>query len=161
MTHMTKKVLTIPVHYMKGNAVKLEEIAVGDWIDIPVQDNIWFVEGLSTLHIKLGFSMVLPEGYEAHILPRSSTYPKYGLILGNSMGMIDNAYKGIGDEWMANFFATRDIPANTITKGTRLLQFRIVKTMKAELDVDEIHFIEDDEAFKGNEDRGGFGSTGK
>lgn len=151
--------LNIPIHYRDESIPRLHLIEKGDWIDIAVHTSIEAKAGTS-IKVDLGFSMVLPEGYEAHLLPRSSTFPKYGLILGNSMGIIDNTYSGLGDYWGANFYATRDIPKGFITPGTRLLQFRIIKTMKTESNLSSIQFIEDDELFT-TEDRGGFGSTGK
>ena len=72
--------------------------------------------------------MQLPEGYEAHILPRSSTFKKYGIIQTNSKGIIDNSYSSDKDEWKMPVLATRDI---VIPKGERIAQFRIVLSQKA------------------------------
>lgn len=174
--------LEIPVHYIGDVVYKLKELSVGDWVDVATQRDIEVVykpykddqgvlrtglfdinvepssDMVGVVKVKLGFSMVLPEGFEAYLLPRSSTFGKYGFLLGNSMGMIDNSYNGINDEWMAMFYATRPIK---IEAGTRLAQFRVTETMKQAYGFDELMFIEDDEAFKNNEDRGGFGSTGQ
>lgn len=174
--------LIIPIHYRDGAEYKLMELEQGDWIDIPIQEDISVEyktlkheDGKDREHLfssdtepevskigfvvsRLGFSMVLPKGYEAHILPRSSTFKRYGLLLGNEEGIVDNSYNGINDEWLAVTYATRPI---FIPKGTRLFQFRIVKTMRDDYAFDTIDFVEDDELFKDNRDRGGFGSTGK
>lgn len=99
--------------------------------------------------IKLGVAMKLPEGYEAHIVPRSSTFKNYGILMANSMGIIDNSYCGDNDEWMFPAFFTRK---TVIHKGDRICQFRIEKKQP------NIKFNVVDKL--GNEDRGGFGSTG-
>jgi dUTP pyrophosphatase len=78
--------------------------------------------------LPLGIAAEIPKGYEAHILPRSSTFKKYGLLLVNSQGIIDNSYKGDNDQWMFPAVATRKI---TIPKGTRIAQFRVQLSQKA------------------------------
>lgn len=78
--------------------------------------------------IPLGVCMEIPEGYEALIIPRSSTFGKFGLIQTNSMGLIDNSYSSEKDEWKFPALATRDV---TIPKGTRICQFRIQLSQKA------------------------------
>ena len=98
----------------------------------------------------LGFAMELGKGYEAHIIPRSSTFAKKGLQLTNSVGLIDSSYCGDRDEWMAVFYATRP---GSIKVGDRLVQMTIQKTNPP------VEF-EDGETL-GNEDRGGYGSTGQ
>ena len=102
--------------------------------------------------------MELPEGYEAHLAPRSSTFKKWGVIQTNSFGIIDETYKGDNDEWLMPLFCLTSktmyngIPATIIKKGDKIGQFRIVKAME------DIEFIEVDHL--DNPDRGGFGSTG-
>ena len=49
--------------------------------------------------IPLGVAIALPEGYEAHIVPRSSTFKNYGILQTNSMGVVDYTYRGDGDQW--------------------------------------------------------------
>lgn len=101
------------------------------------------------LIIHLGFAADLGKGYEGHIISRSSTFVKKGLQLTNSIGLIDSNYNGDNDEWLAVFIATRP---GTIRIGDRLVQFSIVKTTDFSLKVvDSL----------GNEDRGGYGSTGQ
>lgn len=97
--------------------------------------------------VYLGFATELGEGYEAHLIPRSSTFPNYGLLLTNSMGLIDSSYCGDNDEWRAVFYATR---GGVLRVGERVVQMTIEKTNKFEL-VEVEHL--------GNEDRGGYGST--
>lgn len=103
----------------------------------------------SIVVVYLGFATDLGKGYEGHLLARSSTFPNYGLILANSMGLIDDTYCGDGDEWRAVFYATR---AGAIKIGERVCQMTIQKTNN--FDLVEV-------ASLGNEDRGGYGSTGK
>lgn len=99
--------------------------------------------------ISLGVSMKLPEGYEAHVVPRSSTFKKWGVLQTNSMGVIDNSYCGENDIWGFPALAVRD---TVIDVGDRICQFRIVKKMEP-VDFIEVDHMED-------ESRGGFGSTG-
>lgn len=121
----------------------------GDWIDVKSSVNITYPEGISFL-IPLGFSCKLPNGYEAHLLPRSSTFKRYGIIMTNSMGVIDNVYSGNDDIWQ---FPAYSLRAGKISVGDRIAQFRIVKKMP-EVSVESVDHLDD-------ENRGGFGSTGK
>lgn len=100
--------------------------------------------------VKFGVAMQLPEGYEGYLVPRSSTFTNFGLILTNSHGVIDENYCGDTDEWMGVFLATRD---GSISIGDRPAQFRIQEKMP------EVRFIEVDKL--GNKDRGGYGTSGK
>lgn len=93
--------------------------------------------------------MKLPEGYEAHVVPRSSTYKNFGIIQSNSMGIIDNSYSGNNDIWKMPVIALRD---TEIHEGDRICQFRIMKKMPT------VEFVETENL--GTENRGGFGSTG-
>jgi dUTP pyrophosphatase len=99
--------------------------------------------------IPLGVSMKLPEGYEAHLAPRSSTFKKWGLLQTNGVGVIDESYCGDGDEWCMPVFATRAVE---IAKGDRICQFRIMQKMPP------VEFVIVDHLT--DENRGGFGSTG-
>lgn len=99
--------------------------------------------------INLGISMKLPEGYEAHVVPRSSTFKTWGILQTNSMGIIDNSYSGTNDIWRFSAYAIRD---TEIKVNDRLCQFRIVKKQP------QVEFIEVDKL--DDTDRGGFGSTG-
>ena len=125
-----------------------EKLSVGDWIDLAIPETI-FIEANKPFLIDFKIAMELPEGYEAHILPRSSTFLKYGLILTNGMGIIDHSYCGDNDTWKALVYP---IFNNIIYKATRLFQFRIVKT-QPDVKLTQVETL-------GNEDRGGYGSTG-
>ena len=94
--------------------------------------------------------MKLPDGYEAHLAPRSSTYKNFHIIQANSVGVVDNSYCGPNDWW---FFPALALNEDVqIKKGDKICQFRIVKKQP------EIEFIETNLV---GEDRGGFGSTGR
>lgn len=120
----------------------------GDWIDLVITESKTYKAG-DTVTVDFGMSVELPKGYEAHILPRSSTFENTGLLLTNSMGIIDNSYCGDDDIWKAKFYATRD---GYISKGQRLCQFRVVKNQKP-ISVETVRVL-------GNSSRGGYGSTG-
>lgn len=125
-----------------------QKFSKGDWIDLAIPEDIE-VKAFSQYLIDLKIAMELPEGYEAHILPRSSTFLKYGIILTNGMGIIDNSYSGDKDTWKALIYPFKD---EFIPRGTRLFQFRIVKT-QPDLNFTQVETL-------GNADRGGYGSTG-
>lgn len=125
-----------------------EKIKLGNWIDLRASETVE-LKALENKIIPLGISMELPEGYEAHLLPRSSTYKKWGILLTNSMGIIDTTYCGDEDIWGFSALAMRD---TVINKGDRIAQFRIMKEQE------DIEFV--DVECLGNENRSGFGSTG-
>ena len=120
-----------------------------DWIDLHAAEEVTLKAGEFRL-IPLGVAMALPEGYEAHIVPRSSTFKNYGLIQTNSCGIIDQTYCGQNDIWRWPAYATRDV---VVHANDRICQFRIVEN-QPKIRFDEVEFLE-------GEDRGGFGSTGK
>lgn len=93
--------------------------------------------------------MILPEGYEAHVAPRSSTFKNFGIVFTNSVGVVDNSYCGEEDEWRAPVYALRD---TLIEKNERICQFRIIEKQP------ELEFVTVDRLK--DESRGGFGSTG-
>ncbi|ADL40359.1 hypothetical protein phiCTP1_gp58 [Clostridium phage phiCTP1] len=132
--------------YRNGNEVNSASL---EWCEGGVLDTLEYRFG-ELIVVKLGVAMKLPDGYEAHIAPRSSTFEKYGLLLTNSMGIIDNSYSGDDDEWLGKFYATRD---GKITIGDRLLQFRLQKKM-LNVTFTEVNKLE-------GPNRGGFGSTGR
>lgn len=119
-----------------------------DWIDLRAAETVEMKTGDFKL-ISLGVSMKLPDGYEAHIVPRSSTFKNFGILQTNSMGVIDNSYSGTNDIWKFPALAMRD---TIINKGDRICQFRIMKKQS------EIEFIEAETL--DSIDRQGFGSTG-
>lgn len=140
---------TIKIKYFTDEIEKLCYIAGNsDWIDLRVAENVTMKKGEFRL-IRLGVAMELPEGYEAHVVPRSSTYKNFGLIQTNHMGVIDESYKGDADEWKWPALAMRD---TEIHVGDRLCQFRIMKHQP------KINFLE--VTSLENEDRGGFGTSG-
>jgi dUTP pyrophosphatase len=123
-------------------------IPQGDWVDLRAAKTVTLYPGAYGL-IPLGVSMKLPEGYEAHIVPRSSTFKRWGILQTNHMGVIDNSYCGDNDVWMFPYFSTR---IDRINKNDRICQFRIIKKQP------QIEFVEVEKLSDIN--RGGFGSTG-
>lgn len=141
--------LEIKIKYFDQEIEKIQKISVGDWIDLRSAERVELKAGEYKL-LRLGVGMILPDGYEALVLPRSSTPSKFGIILANSMGVIDNSYSGDADEWHFPALAIRD---THIEKGDRICQFRIIKNM------DPVEIVEVDHL---NEiSRGGIGSTGR
>ena len=143
----------IRVKYHSDNVPHLEMSEVGDWIDLYTAEEVTMEAGDFKL-ISLGVSMQLPFGYEAHIVPRSSTFKKWSIIQANSIGIIDSTYCGDNDVWMFPAIALDNV---TIPAETRICQFRIVPTMRH--DVGDIEFVSCEHL--DNVDRGGFGSTGE
>ena len=141
--------MDIKIKYFYDDLVRLNKIEKGDWIDLRSAANVKMKAG-EFLLIPLGIAMKLPDGYEAHVVPRSSTFKNFGILQTNSMGIIDNSYCGDNDQWFFPALAMRD---TEIKKNDRICQFRIIEKMNG------IDFIEVDKL--GNTDRGGFGSTGK
>jgi dUTP pyrophosphatase len=139
---------------------RLVKLDNGDWVDLYLVDIVnlpdrftgdgWHIRQGDILQISLGVSMELPAGYEAIIAPRSSLFKRHGLILANSIGIIDNSYRGDDDIWGGYLFCLTG--ETFIKKYERILQFRIIKNqpnVKFEM-VDNLN----------NDSRGGFGSTG-
>ena len=138
---------TIKIKY-HADIEPLQQVEGSNWIDMRSAETVEMKCG-EYRPISLGVSMELPEGYEAHVVPRSSTYKNFKILLANSVGIIDNAYRGNNDIWCFLAIATED---TTINKGDRICQFRIVKSQP------KIEFLVVDDL--GNADRGGIGSTG-
>lgn len=147
--------MNIRIKYFTDKIEKLKFIGgeKSDWIDLRASEDISLKAGESAC-VPLGVAMEIPPNFEAHIVPRSSSFKNYGFIQTNSVGIIDNSYKGDNDMWMLPIYAVRDVE---IKKNDRVCQFRIVPTMR--LDVGFINF--DEVETLGNEDRSSFGSTGK
>lgn len=140
---------TIDVQYRDDTIHKLEYIGgKSDWIDLRASEDYELKAGEFKL-IDLGIAMKIPNGFEAHLVPRSSTFKNYGMLQTNSMGIIDNTYCGPNDYWKMPVYCTRD---TRIIKGDRICQFRIVQN-QPRLNFNETSLI--------GSDRGGFGSTGK
>ena len=140
---------TIKIKYHSDRIDRLDEFDnKGDWIDLRSAEDVTLKKGESCL-ISLGISVQLPEGYEMIIAPRSSSYKKFGIIQTNSIGIVDSSYNGDNDIIKMPVLADRD---TRIRINDRICQFRIQKNQPG------IIFQEVDTL--GNEDRGGFGSTG-
>ena len=139
----------IKIKYFDKNIDKIKKINKGDWIDLRSAEDVELKAGDFKL-ISLGVSMELPKGYEAHIVPRSSTFKTWGIIQANSMGIVDESYRGDNDIWKMPVYATRD---TVIHKNDRICQFRIMEHQPT-IEFDEVEHLE-------GEERGGFGSSGK
>lgn len=139
----------IKIKYHNSALKKIEKIGIGDWIDLRAAKDVTLKAGEKAI-ISLGVSMKLPDGYEAHIVPRSSAFNKWGIIQTNHMGVIDNSYSGNNDVWGMPVYAMRD---TKIKMNDRICQFRIMNKQP------EIEFVEVE--YLNGADRGGFGSTGK
>ena len=141
---------TITIKYFTDKIEKLRYIGgVSDWIDLRAAEDITLKKGEFRL-IPLGVAMKLPEGYEAHVVPRSSTYKNFGVLQANSMGVIDASYCGDNDQWYFPALAVRD---TEIHVNDRICQFRIEKHQPT-IGFEEVDHLN-------GEDRGGIGSTGK
>ena len=140
---------TIKIKYHNQNIDKIEKINIGDWIDLRAAETVAIKSGEFKL-ISLGISMKLPDGYEAHIVPRSSTFKNFGITQTNHCGIVDNSYSGTNDIWKFPALAHRN---TIISENDRICQFRIVEKMP-EVVFEEVDRLDDT-------DRGGFGSTGK
>ena len=140
--------LQVKIKYFNKEMPKIERFAVGDWIDLRASEDVELKQFEYAL-IPLGIAMKLPRGFEAHIAPRSSTFKNFGIIQVNSVGVIDESYKGNDDQWFMAVVALRDTKIN---KFDRICQFRLIRKMN------KIEFIEVD--VLENNNRGGHGSTG-
>lgn len=157
--------MKIKIKYHDKDLTKLEKIDKGDWIDLRVSKvhyqvgNLWvewdlkekeypYVQGQEML-LNLGVSMQLPEGHEAIIAPRGSTYKNYKVVQTNSIGVVDSSYCGNNDVWM---FPCKALYPSIIRHNDRICQFRIQK-IQPDFEFEEVEELE-------NEDRSGFGSTG-
>lgn len=141
--------LKIDIMYHNKDLIPINLLEKGDWIDLRAAKEYKLFSGSFYL-IDLGVSVKLPEGYEAHIVPRSSSFKNWGIIQTNGVGIIDNSYCGENDIWMMPVLATRsaDIHIND-----RICQFRIVKKMPNNIKISTVDHLD-------SESRGGFGSTG-
>ena len=142
--------ITIKIRYLSDRIEKLRYIdGKSDWIDLRSAEDVDLKAGESRL-IRLGIAVELPKGYEAHVVPRSSTFRNFGLIQTNHMGVIDNSYCGDEDEWMVPVLAVRD---THISVNDRICQFRIMENQPV-LQFEEVEHLT-------GKARGGFGTTGK
>lgn len=140
----------IKIRYLSREIEPLRQIdGKSDWIDLRCAERTVLKAGDFTL-IPLGIAMALPAGYEAHVVPRSSTFKTWGILQTNSMGVIDQSYCGSDDEWKMPVYATRD---TVIEVNDRICQFRIMENQPT------LEFIACETL--SDQNRGGFGSTGK
>ena len=144
---MNEKVIKIEYHSDEIERLKYID-GKSDWIDLRAAERVELKAGDFKL-ISLGVSMRIPEGYEAHVVPRSSTFKNFGIIQTNHQGVIDNSYCGDNDCWFFPAYALRDTKINV---NDRICQFRIVKKQPTII-FEEVSKLD-------NKDRGGHGSTG-
>lgn len=121
----------------------------GDWFDLKAGETVKYKKGDFFL-MPLGVAMKMPHGFEGHLLPRSSTFKKYKVLMVNGMSIIDSDYCGNGDEWMFPLLAMED---GVIRKGDRIAQFRIMRKMPVGQEISLVSALS-------SVNRGGFGSTG-
>lgn len=140
--------MEIKIKYKDGTR-EIVQAHPGEWYDLRSAIDVHMREGMY-FKIPLGVAMELPKGYEAHVLPRSSTFDRYGIIMANGMGIIDNSYCGDNDFWSFPAIGFRD---KWIHKNDRICQFRIMPVQE------QVDFLAVDEL--GNDDRKGFGSSGR
>ena len=148
--------MKIKIKYF-DNAKELNMIEKGNWCDLYANEDVFIPEGEGAM-IPLGVAMELPECYEAHVVPRSSTFKTWGIIQTNHIGIIDNSYCGDNDQWFYPAYCLE--PKNfidnqygtLIRKGDKIAQFRIIE-VQPKLEFEKVESL-------GNKDRGGFGSTG-
>ena len=157
----TERPLKIKVKYHDAEIPEIKPAHESEWIDLYAAENC-LIPCLGMKMISLGVSIELPDGYEAIMAPRSSTYKHFGIVAANSIGVIDNAYKGDNDVWRfpaigmkAGYgFNGQMIPQSArIMKGDKICQFRIQRC-QPDVEIEKVDFL-------GNEDRNGLGSTGR
>ena len=140
---------TIQIKYFTDQIDRLTYIGgKSDWIDLRAAEDVEMKAGEFRL-IPLGVAMKLPRGYEAHVVPRSSTFKNFGIIQTNHCGIIDESYCGDGDQWFFPAYALRD---TRIHVNDRICQFRIVEHQPA-VTFETVERLAD-------QNRGGLGSTG-
>ena len=140
--------MKIKIKYFDPDLIRLEKIEKGNWIDLRAAETVEMKKGEFKL-IPLGVAMHLPLGYEAHVVPRSSTFKNFKILQTNSFGVIDESYCGDNDQW---FFPALAVEDTVIHKNDRICQFRIMDHQPV-IDFDEVETL-------GMPDRGGHGSTG-
>lgn len=140
---------SIKIKYNSQIIERIKKVNIGDWIDLRAAETVTLKAGEFKL-IPLGIAMELPKGYEAHVVPRSSTFKNFGLIQTNGMGIIDETYCGDNDWWFMPAYALRD---TKIEVNDRICQFRIIEHQPG-ITFKEVELLE-------HKDRGGHGSTGK
>ena len=145
--HYDVKKVIIDVKYLPG-AHEIEQVDWGSWIDLYTYEDVTLRQG-DQKYINLGIAMKLPDGYEAIMAPRSSTFKNWWILQSNSIGVNDSTYCGDNDIWMFPAYATKNI---VIPAGTRICQFRIQEE-QPEINFNSVETL-------GEKDRGGLGSSG-
>lgn len=140
--------LELKIKYHNDDLIRLKPLVNGDWVDLRAAEEVSLKAGEFKL-ISLGISVQLPKGYEAHIVPRSSTFMNFGIIQTNHYGVIDESYCGDNDIWKFPAYALRD---TKIHINDRICQFRLYEHQPS-LELKEVSKLD-------GQDRGGFGSTG-
>lgn len=149
LIEMEDKKMNIKIKYFADDMEPLTYIdGKSDWIDLRAAQDMTIAAG-TYVAIPLGIGMKLPEGYEAHVVPRSSTFKNFGLLQTNSMGVIDETYCGDNDQWHFPAYATRD---TVVHKNDRICQFRIIEHQPM-IEFTPVEHLAD-------ESRGGLGSSG-
>lgn len=125
-----------------------EVVQYGNFVDLYNAEHRILKAGEFT-KLNLGISIECPKGFWFQLVPRSSTFEKYGIIQTNSFGVVDTKYCGDDDIIKVPVYAMRDtvIPANE-----RICQFSLVQDINFTIStVDKLR----------GENRGGFGSSGR
>lgn len=139
------------------DAKRLEKISKGNWIDVYANEDVFVIKNHFE-KIPLGFALELPEGWEGHLAPRSSTFKTWGIIQTNSIGIVDDTYIGDDDQWCMPVYCLEPkdslggLSGVWIRKGDKIGQFRIMEVMP-NIEFEEVEKLD-------NKNRGGFGTTG-
>lgn len=149
--------IDIKVKYFSDDTPRLKVEPKGDMIDLYAAEDV-VLESMEEALIPLGVAIEVPTGYRCNLLPRSSTFKKWGIIVTNSMGIIDHSYCGNNDEWKLAVICLKPRhfidgkKCTAINKGDKIAQFEVVPIMP-KFNLKEVDYLN-------NDDRGGFGSTG-
>ena len=147
----------IKVKYFSDDTPRLKIEPKGDMIDLYAAEDV-MLEYMEEALIPLGVAIEVPIGFRCNLLPRSSTFKKWGIIITNSMGVIDHLYCGDNDEWKLAVICLKPRhfidgkKCTLIHKGDKIAQFEVVPIMP-KFNLKEVDHLN-------NKDRGGFGSTG-
>lgn len=120
----------------------------GDLWDIYSDEDVLILDGESKL-VSTGIAFEIPQGFQVRLYNRSGNPLKYGIVLSNSVGIVDTAYTG---EIKGQFFCIHG--CHQIKKGDKIMQMELVK-------INDIYFEITDTLSKTDRGAKGFGSTGK
>lgn len=126
----------------------MTELAAGADLCAAIAESVTLPPG-GRAAISAGFSMSLPEGYEAQIRPRSGLALRNGVTCLNSPGTIDADYRGPVSVILANLGQEPFV----VRRGDRIAQMVVAPVSRA-------IFEEADELAQSGRGAGGFGSTG-